>query len=420
MKKRVAIITNDTSFVGGLPTMVAFLHSTLEASGRYEPHLISLATSASDRASVRIKSPGSWFRRPQIEQVERRKLVFTHFGVWGSELEFQRYRPRRELTEHLQKYNLLQFVVGCPPWGCVAAGINRPILIWTATTTRGDRASRRRDGSLTRRAWSTVMVPMTERCEKRSLRMANKVFALSEYTRDVVEPLAGRGKVMLAPCGVDTNLFRPMTKAAGKYILCVARFSDARKNVRLLLDAYANLQRNIQEVPDLYLIGDPPTEDAQAHLQKLGIADNVYLIGPKQGEALAEVYRNAAFFVLSSDEEGLGIVILEAMASGLPVVSTDCGGPATAITDGETGFLTPVGDAGALAATMEKLLVDPSLRERMGRQGRRVAEERFSLSAAGQVFLDTYDKVLDNNAARVPSAASLQNCVLTTPASVHD
>jgi len=115
---------------------------------------------------------------------------------------------------------------------------------------------------------------------------------------------------------------------------------------------------------------------------------------------LAELYRNALFFVLSSNEEGLGIVILEAMASGLPVVSTACGGPATSLVHGETGLLTPVGDARALADAMQTLLGDSDLRRRMGTEGRRVAEERFSLAAAGKVFLDSYDEVFSTQARR--------------------
>jgi D-inositol-3-phosphate glycosyltransferase len=421
MKKRVAIITNDTSLVGGLPTMVTFLHKTLEDSGDYEPHLISLATSASDKASVQIKSPATWSNQPRVEHVAWRDLGFTHFGVWGSELEFQRYRPRRELTQHLNEFDLLQFVVGSPPWVCVAEEVNRPIILWTATTTRADRTSQIRHGSFFRRGWSSIMIPIAERYEKRAMGLADRILVLSDYTRKGVAAIAGSEKVALAPCGVDTTLFHPDTEAKRNYILCVARLSDPRKNVRLLLDAYAKLQHKTPAIPDLLLIGDPPTAEIQSHLKKLGLANKVHLIGPKRSQELAELYRKASFFVLSSNEEGLAIVILEAMASGLPVVSTDCGGPATAIADGETGFLTPVGDAGALAAAMKKLLVDPALRERMGREGRKVAEERFSLCAAGKVFLDTYDKLLISDTARVPGTASFQNAaVLPTPASVHD
>lgn len=377
--------------------MITFLHQTLKDSGRYEPELISLATSASDPASLRLKSPATWIREPRIEPVPWRDLTFTHAGVWGSELEFQRYRPRRKLTELLQSYDLLQFVVGSPPWLCIAEGIDRPKLLWTATTTRADRESRMRGGSMVRRAWSSLMVPLTEQSEKRALRTADTVFALSEYTRASVEKLIGQGRVLLAPCGVDTNLFTPAAEPQNNYIICVARLSDPRKNVHLLLDAYAELLREVEEAPDLYLVGELPTEAALLHLNSLGLAKRVHLIGPKQGDELAELYRQASFFVLSSNEEGLAIVILEAMASGLAAVSTDCGGPATAITEGQTGFLTPVGDVKALARAMEKLIVDPSLRQQMGAAGRRVAEEKFSLAAAGQIFLETYDRVLSGS-----------------------
>lgn len=394
MKKRVAIITHETSLVGGLPTMVTFLHRTLLQSGRYEPEIISLATSASDRASLQLKSPETWLRQPKIEHLAWHDLVFRHVGVWGSELEFQRYRPRRMLTDLLQEFDLLQFVVGSPPWVCVAEEIDRPVFLWTATTTRADRASQMRKGSSLKRIWTFVMVSIAERYERRALKSAHSVFALSEYTRFAVEPIVGPGRVIMAPCGVDTERFRPAAKARSNYILCVARLSDPRKNVRLLLDAYAQLKKKLKVIPDLYLIGDSPSEESRLHLQRLGIAHKAQLLGPKQGEELAELYRDALFFVLSSNEEGLGIVILEAMASGLPVISTACGGPATAISEGLTGMLTPIGDAGALADAMEALLRDPAVCARMGKEGRRVAVERFSLPSAGKVFLDQYDKIL--------------------------
>jgi glycosyltransferase involved in cell wall biosynthesis len=411
MKTRVALITHEMSLVGGLPTMVTFLHRVLRDSGRFEPELISLATSASDKSSLQIKSPGTWFQRPRVEEIPWHDTSFTHVGVWGSELEFQRYRPRRELLKIFKQFDLLQFVVGSPPWLCVAEGANRPTLLWTATTTRADRASRDRNGSLSRRAWSSLMVPLTEQYEKRALRAADKVFALSEYTRAAVEPIAGHDKVVLAPCGVDTELFRPTDTHDGDYILCVARFSDERKNVRLLFDAYSRLQRNLENVPDLYLIGDPPSAEAQAYLLTLGIADKVRLLGPKHGEELAELYRKASFFVLSSDEEGLGIVILEAMASGLAVVSTNCGGPATAVSEGKTGLLTPVGDAEKLASAMANLLQDSVLRKQMGSEGRRTVEGKFSMAGAGKVFLDVYDAVLSG---RIDSESILKTSVAPT------
>ena len=400
MKRRVAIITHDLSPVGGLPTMATFLYRTLERSGRYQPELILLATAVSDPASVRLRAPRTWFRGPELRRVKWHDLEYLHVGAWGSELEFQRYRPRRKLSRLLSEYDLLQFVVGSPPWLRAAADAGRPTLVWTATTTRADREGRIRASSLPRRVWSSLMIRFAERYERRAVRDADAVFALSDYTLQSVSRLPGGRGAVLATCGVDTELFRPAPRPKRDYIVSVGRFSDPRKNVGLLLSAYAMLQTGGVPLPELWLVGDPPNQAGRDLIESSGIAGKVRLLGPKRGEELADIYRNAKLFALSSWEEGLAIVILEAMASGLPVVSTDCGGPSTAVRQGETGFLTPVGDARSMASAMEQLLTDADLCERMGAAARRAAEERFSLRAAGKIFLDKYDELLGAGAAR--------------------
>jgi glycosyltransferase involved in cell wall biosynthesis len=111
-------------------------------------------------------------------------------------------------------------------------------------------------------------------------------------------------------------------------------------------------------------------------------------------DTLRDLYRHARAFVLSSDEEGLGLVLLEAMASGIPVVSTNCGGPSTLIDSGRNGFLTPVGNADALAEAVDRILRDPGEAQPMGEAGRERAVNHFSISAAGQRFLDVYDQLV--------------------------
>src|SRR5262249_50717327 len=174
-----------------------------------------------------------------------------------------------------------------------------------------------------------MMLPVTKRYERRALRQAAEVFALSEYTMSTVRSFVAAKQLILAPCGVDTDLFRPAKASRQNYILSVARFSDARKNVRLLLHAYARLCQLVPTAPELMLVGDLPSASAQRLLEDLGIGEKVHLLGEKNTGEVAELYRDAMLFVLASDEEGLGIVVVEAMASGLPVVSTDCGGPST-------------------------------------------------------------------------------------------
>ena len=220
------------------------------------------------------------------------------------------------------------------------------------------------------------MTGIAKAYERRALLAADSVLALSPYTSRSLSTLLEGRAVPLAFCGVDTKLFSPSAPAdrnreTPAYILCVARLFDARKNVMMLLRAYASLLTERRDIPELRLVGEPLSPQAQRTLESLGIAHKVRCQGPTHGEALAALYRDAMFFVLPSDEEGLGIVILEAMASGIPVISTACGGPEAAVADGETGILLPVGDQAALGRAMLRLIDDAGLREQYGAAGRR-------------------------------------------------
>jgi glycosyltransferase involved in cell wall biosynthesis len=386
--------------------MTAFMYRALSESARYQPDVISLAASFADQASVLLCRPASWLRGPRVEARSWRSVPYSHVGAYLAELQFLRFRPRPQLAQRLARSALVQFVVCHPAWACAADGVDQPLVLWTATTVRSERGSRMRQARPLRRLYLEVVTRIAAIYERRALAKATFVFALSHYTLNAISAAVKPGRLALAPCGVDTTLFRPNGRAHGDYLLCVARFSDERKNVDLLLRAYARLARRRPALPELYLVGEPPLPETMRLLHRLGIAERVRILGLRCGEELAELYRDAQLFVLSSDEEGLGIVVLEAMASGLPVVSTRCGGPETAVVDGETGFLTPVGDVAALADAIERVLDDPALQRRMGQAGRQRVEERFSLAAAAEVFLRKYDELLGCSASRPCPTAS--------------
>ena len=171
---------------------------------------------------------------------------------------------------------------------------------------------------------------------------------------------------------------------------------DARKNVRLLLTAYYYRRLARPDAPSLLLAGQSDLSAAdREYVNSLGLTNYVETRVNVSREQLRLLYQGATAFVLSSNEEGLGVVILEAMACGLPVVSTDCGGPSTAVIDGVTGELTRVGDAQALAAALQRRLEQPEVGQQMGQAGRRRVEQHFSLEAVGRIYLQTYDEILD-------------------------
>jgi glycosyltransferase involved in cell wall biosynthesis len=390
---RVALVTHDVAGGGGTGAMCAFLHRVLAESGRFHADVVSLATSARDAASTRLLAPRTWLAAPRVETRGWNGIPCRHVGSRFAELEPWRYRPRRVLDGILESYDLVQLVVGYPAWLTAAARVSRPRLVWTATGARPDRASRIRAAPPHRRAWIRALLGFARASERRALRLADFVFALSPYT---LRGLAGQvdpARAALAYCGVDTQLFQPGA-SSGRYLLSVGRLSDPRKNAALLLEAYAALVARLPDAPDLWIAGEPPTREVQATLAERGLSDRVRLLGVKPVQELAELYRGACAFVLSSDEEGLGIVLLEAMASGLAVVSTRCGGPEAVVEDGVTGVLVPVGDARALSSALATLLGSPERAVAMGRAGRERALRQFSIAATAPAFLDKYDEIL--------------------------
>jgi glycosyltransferase involved in cell wall biosynthesis len=140
----------------------------------------------------------------------------------------------------------------------------------------------------------------------------------------------------------------------------------------------------------LAIVGDGPhREQLQTHFA----GTNTHFVGYLQGQELASAYASADAFVFPSRTETLGLVLLEAMAAGCPVVAARSGGIPDIVTDGENGYLfDPLDEQGLVMAT-QKLLADPYQREKLRRQARLEAE-RWSWSAATQQLQDYYQKVI--------------------------
>src|SRR5262249_37501547 len=115
---------------------------------------------------------------------------------------------------------------------------------------------------------------------------------------------------------------------------------------------------------------------------------------------LTALYQGAICFALPSDEEGFGMVLIEAMSCGVPVVATRCGGPEGIITDGVDGFLVPLNDPDTMAGRLCELITSAPLNGQMGAAARHAVETRFSESAAGNVFLQTYEELLRQQSSR--------------------
>ena len=242
------------------------------------------------------------------------------------------------------------------------------------------------------------MTAATSFFDRAGARIPDTIFVENRWMEATLPKWTSRN-VIFAPPGVDTALFRPregpVETGGDGYLLSVARFDDPRKRVDLLFQAYAALRRRLASPPDLVLAGaSGPPPDVWAEAEELGIRDSIEFRENLSTENLARLYRRAELFVLPSAEEGLGLVFLEAQASGIPVVATRTKGAESAVEHGVTGFLSPVGDVDALVKSLATLMADPEERRRMGVAARQRAEEHFSTEVTASRFLEEYRRLL--------------------------
>jgi colanic acid/amylovoran biosynthesis glycosyltransferase len=159
-----------------------------------------------------------------------------------------------------------------------------------------------------------------------------------------------------------------------------------KKGHEFALSALADLSR--RGVPVRFeIVGDGPDRARILYtINDLGLNGAVELTGRLDPERVRDRLRAADVFLLSSVSEGISNSVLEAMACGLPVVTTDCGGMREAVSDGVEGFVVPVRAPAAMADALQALAVDGDLRRRMGRAGRARVVREFELSAQVEQF----------------------------------
>jgi glycosyltransferase involved in cell wall biosynthesis len=204
-------------------------------------------------------------------------------------------------------------------------------------------------------------------------------------------------RIQVIPCGVDTQYFRPIeelrTLQHPPLVVCVARLVKV-KNLDLLLRACAVLKsRGVQF--RCVLIGDGVCrEELEALHSELGLGSTVEFAGPQEHGQVREWWRQADIAVLTSENEGMPVSLMEAAACAVPAVAPSVGGIPELIEHAVTGLLTAPSDAHAFAAALQQLIEDPSRRVQMGRAARRRVEERFSLNRQVDGLLAVWSEVL--------------------------
>jgi glycosyltransferase involved in cell wall biosynthesis len=183
-----------------------------------------------------------------------------------------------------------------------------------------------------------------------------------------------------------------------KIVLFVGRLVE-QKGVDSLIKAFGNLSR---DRPNLMLcvVGDGPMKPYLHRLSlKLNITDKILWFNYVPHDIIPYLYASSTVFVLPSSIEPLGIAILEAMASGKPVISTKVGGIPDIISDGVNGILVEPNNVPALESALRILLSKEKLATRMGEEGRRLAERKFSWEIIGKKIVSIYEQAIHESSS---------------------
>ena len=229
--------------------------------------------------------------------------------------------------------------------------------------------------------------------EKRILSHLDSVIVDTEYVKDAVRRLKLRRTPLMEviPQGIDRSFYELRCSSTSRSILSVGAFSR-RKGHLFLIRAFEMVSEQINDV-NLTICGSIAEmeylNEIESYLSGSPHKDRIHLVFDASKETIQEYYRNAHIFALHSQEESQGIVLAEAMAVGLPVVSTRVGGIPYVVEDGVTGLITEYGDVSAFACSIQHLLDNHSDWMKMSALCRN-ASLKYSWSRIAEQVTDRY------------------------------
>lgn len=252
--------------------------------------------------------------------------------------------------------------------------------------------------------------------ERRLMQGADRVVATTPLDRQQMLDLYGADpeKIEIISCGVDLSLFRPIPRLEARrevglapesrVILFVGRIEPLKGLDTLLRAVSIVANRNPEWRDDLRLVvvggeaegvADPSNAEmrrARRLRAELGLAEQVAFVGAQSQETLPYFYSAADVLAMPSHYESFGLVALEAMASGIPVIASNVGGLSYTVQHGKTGLLVPPRDPDCLAAALEHALANPGLRTRLGMAGV-VRARRFGWPNVAEQVLRLYGQL---------------------------
>lgn len=242
-----------------------------------------------------------------------------------------------------------------------------------------------------------------DRVYDRLLSTADLLMPISQLWQQKLIELGGdKNKIVVHHMGIDCQqfIFQPRQSDRVVRAITIARLVE-KKGVEYGIRAVAKLAKEFPQL-EYQIVGDGCLKnELQRLIQELNITDKVKLLGWKQQQEIAELLAQAHIFMAPSvtskngDREGIPVSLMEAMACGMPILSTMHSGIPELVEDGKSGFLVAERDADALAEKLKYLVQNPEIWREMGTAGRECVEKYYNIKRLNSQLVDIYHKLLN-------------------------
>jgi glycosyltransferase involved in cell wall biosynthesis len=236
----------------------------------------------------------------------------------------------------------------------------------------------------------------------RTLRLADQIAVLSSVQKRAFEKYDIQNEIMIVPNIVDANKFSQNSKREKPgdnldrliVILFITPIFFKRKGVWEILEAIPQVTQGHKNVRFVFIGADQEESTMRSYCVQKGLQSHVEFPGRRFGQAIIDAYHNADIFLLPSYQEGFPLTILEAMAAGLPIISTPVGAIPEVIEDGINGFLIPPRDSQALAEKINLLIEHRELREKMAENNKSKVRQKYDLRPVSEIFDAIYRELI--------------------------
>ena len=391
MKQRIFCSTLDLRDGGGVLSLVKAFNNSLKS--RYDIKYFFPSRDRTDHITLKKTIKINCTIRNTDFIFEELKCL--SFGTFFPEFEFLNYLTAIKLyKKETKNYDFYMAISGFNHSAIPFVLLNLPFIVWIASTFQEDRSRRIKTIPFRGKVYDLFSSPVVKYYEKLIFERSSKVIVTSSYTRNMIlskYPNIESSKLIVIPYPIEAKYCSPKT-ASNKKIIFIARYHDPRKNLYMLLKAFSIVVKYDPTVK-LILSGGVVTKEIQEKVRQLQIEEKIDFYGYIAEEEKLALLRDSYLFVIPSFQEGLCIAGLEAMACGLPIVSTFCGGPEDFVVQNETGLLVENDNPEKFAEAVIEMIKDSEKTARMGEKARQLVIEKYSWQEFNSQFLNVLGEV---------------------------